>query len=58
MFAKIMKNILIFLLNEVFYSIVHLNLKQIILMFAKYLVNYFINIYNVLLFETNIHQPN
>ena len=58
MFAEIIKNILIFLLNEVFYSIVHLNLKQIILMFAKYLVNYFINIYNVLLFETNIHQPN
>ena len=58
MFAKIMKNILIFLLNEVFYSIVHLNLKQIILMFAKYLVNDFIIINTVLLFETNIYQPN
>lgn len=54
MFAKIMKNTLIFLLNGVFYSIVHLILKQIILMFAKYLVNDFIIINTVLLFETNI----
>ena len=58
MFGKIIKNILISSLNGDFYSIVNLNLKQIILMFAKYLVNDFIIINTVLLFETKIYQPN